>query len=579
MPQEFFRFARVFAAVGICALVAACGGGGGGFGGGDGGGGGGGARITVSGRITFDRLQFNTVPNTGLNGANPVESPAREVVVEAVSNSTALASTTTDSNGNYSLSVPANTTVLIRARAQMLKTGAAPTWNFTVRNNANSDAVYALQGENFNTGTANVTRNLRATSGWGTNSYTGDRTAAPFAILDTVYGAKQLIFGAAPTAAFTDLNLYWSTKNKNAGALFCPDDGIIGTSFYSGDPQARDACTQTGNLLPAGIYILGDFVVGDTDEFDAHVIAHEFGHYFEDNFSRSDSIGGEHSSGGLLDLRVAFGEGWGNAFAGMTQNDPVYRDSQNGISTNFSIDLESGSAGTEGWFSEASVGEFIWDVFDSNTTPEAGDNVALGFGPILTVMTGAQVTTEALTSVFSFATALRAGNATSSGAIGDLLNGEEINGTGAFGAGESNDGGIPGVLPVYRPITLGGAGQVYVCNYSNANASNTDDVNKLGNSSFLRFDNDQSRSVVIRADGVANSPTQVGAADPDIYVYRRGETVAAGESGGPDVPPATRRVESLSTTLAAGTYVIELIDFEFAGANQPPRCMTVSITG
>lgn len=574
MPQEFFHFARVFTAVGICALVAACGGGGG-FGGGDGGGGGGGAPVTISGRITFDRLQFNTVPNTGLNGANPVESPAREVVVEAISNSTTLASTTTDSNGNYSLSVPANITVLIRARAQMRKTGAVPTWNFTVRNNANSDAVYALQGENFNTGTANATRNLRAASGWGTTSYTGDRAAAPFAILDTVYSAKQLVLGAAPTAVFADLNLYWSATNKNAGPLFCPDDGIIGTSFYVADGE-NDRCTPAAPL-PKGIYILGDFGIGDTDEFDAHVIAHEFGHYFEDNFSRSDSIGGKHDSGDLLDLRVAFGEGWGNAFAGMTQNDPVYRDSYNGVSTNFSIDFESGSAAAEGWFSEASVSEFLWDVFDGNTTPEAGDNVALGFDPIFTVMTGAQVTTEALTSVFSFATALRAGNAASSAAIRDLLNGEQINGAGAFGSGESNDGGIPGVLPVYRPITLGG--QVYVCNYSDANASNADTINKLGNSSLLRFDNDQSRSVMIRADGFAESPGQIGAANPDIYVYGRGETVAAGESGGPSVPPATRRVESLSTTLAAGTYVIEVIDFEFTPASQPPRCMTVSITG
>ena len=31
----------------------------------------------------------------------------------------------------------------------------------------------------------------------------------------------------------------------------------------------------------------------DTDEFDQHVIAHEFGHYIEHNFSRADNIGGE----------------------------------------------------------------------------------------------------------------------------------------------------------------------------------------------------------------------------------------------------------------------------------------------
>ena len=82
---------------------------------------------------------------------------------------------------------------------------------------------------------------------------------------------------------------------------------------------------------PDGIYILGDFTAlgGDTDEFDQSVIAHEFGHYVEDRFGRSDSIGGDHGgSATLLDLRVAFGEGWGNAFSGMVLGDPIYRDSQ-----------------------------------------------------------------------------------------------------------------------------------------------------------------------------------------------------------------------------------------------------------
>ena len=94
-----------------------------------------------------------------------------------------------------------------------------------------------------------------------------------------------------------------------------------------------DDCGQTN---PDGIYILGDFAAGDTDEFDQSVIAHEFGHYFEDRFGRSDSIGGDHGgSATLVDLRVAFGEGWGNAFSGMVLGDPIYRDSQQGMNSDF----------------------------------------------------------------------------------------------------------------------------------------------------------------------------------------------------------------------------------------------------
>ena len=50
--------------------------------------------------------------------------------------------------------------------------------------------------------------------------------------------------------------------------------------------------------------------------------------------------------------------------------------------------------------------------------------MSLGFAPIYSVMTGPQVQTSALTSIFSFATALRSANSGSSAAINDLLSGE-----------------------------------------------------------------------------------------------------------------------------------------------------------
>ncbi len=55
--------------------------------------------------------------------------------------------------------------------------------------------------------------------------------------------------------------------------------------------------------------ILGDAGV-DTDEFDAHVIAHEWAHYFEDVMSRSNSEGGAHLLGESLDASLAFSEGF-----------------------------------------------------------------------------------------------------------------------------------------------------------------------------------------------------------------------------------------------------------------------------
>lgn len=524
-----------------------------------------GSNVTISGRITFDRIPFDTTLDDGLDPAATVEAPAREVTVQAIDDDTnsVLATDTTDDDGNYSVTVPANRRLFIRARAEMIKTGAAPTWNFSVRNNTNSDALYAIDGDAASSGTANSTRDLNAPSGFGTTDYTGDRAAAPFAILDTVFKAKELVLSATPDAEFPALRLFWSEDNRPTAGRFCPDDGDIGTSSYIVFAAGEtDECTPPGTN-PDGIYILGDFTIGDTDEFDESVVAHEFGHYVEDRFGRSDSIGGEHGDDIPLDLRVAFGEGWGNAFSGMTLGDPIYRDSQEGMDADFKIDVETDVQVNEGWFSESSVQEILWDLFDS--TSEPGDDLALGFAPLYSVMTSAQVETDALTSIFTFITGLRDENPDSLTEIDTLLDGENIHVTDDFGAGESNDGGADEILPVYRAITIGKL--VTVCSRSPFGNA---DTNKLGNRAFLLFDNDQARQVTITASA-DNSGAGLPAIDPDIFVLRRGTLAAFGVSN-------IEGSETISQIpLAVGIHVIEVYDFELSGT--APHCMTVSIQG
>ncbi len=60
-------------------------------------------------------------------------------------------------------------------------------------NNTNGNALYVLDSAAFNSGTANQTKNLLAGSGWGGTSYTGTRSAAPFAILDTLLAAAEFV--------------------------------------------------------------------------------------------------------------------------------------------------------------------------------------------------------------------------------------------------------------------------------------------------------------------------------------------------------------------------------------------------
>jgi hypothetical protein len=252
----------------------------------------------------------------------------------------------------------------------------------------------------------------------------------------------------------------------------------------------------------------------------------------------------------------------------MSLNDPQYRDSYNGISQDFGFNLETGVLTAEGWFSEMSVGEVLWDIFDTTTTEGSNDTVALGFPPIYAVMTNEQMNTEALTSIFSFARALQSNNGASASAIEALLDREDIEGNDDFGDGENHAGNDTQALPVYRDITLNSPLNG-VCTNALAGAT---DLNKLGNRRFLRFVNSASRLVTITATGAASGLFDEAAEDPDILVHRQGGLVAVGES-------ATPNQESISQLqLAAGTYVIEVYDFELTDGSQP-RCMNISITG
>ena len=521
----------------------------------------------VAGSITFQRIAFNAGDGTGLNANAPTTSPARGIVVEALAQAgrTVLDTTTTGPTGAYTLTVPSNTMILISAKAQMLKADAVPTWNVQVLNNTNGDALYTLESSAFNTGsTATSDRNLLAATGFSSGSYTGTRAAAPFAILDTIFAAQQLIVSAAAGTVFPALDVFWSDQNRTTGVEFCIDSGDIGTSFYVA-LAGSDDCAP---LVSPGIYLVGAFDggSGDTDEFDQHVIAHEFGHYIENKFSRSDSIGGPHGLGDLLDLRLAFGEGWGNAISAMTLNDPRYRDSFDGIGNDFGFNLESESETAPGWYSETSAGAIIWDLFDATSAAEPFDTVSAGFTPIFAAMTGQQRTSDALTSLFSFLQGYSAANPADAAAVAQLRSAQQIFGTDEFGSGETNDGGDASVLPVYGSVSLNQAPQI-VC----VNAANGAD-NKLGFRKFfvLQLPANSTVSVdALAAVDPGNSGSEA-ASDPDIFVYRRGAEVLRGEAAGPD--------ESIAQQpLSAGTYVIEL--FDFAALGPVPRCMNFSITG
>ena len=280
-----------------CALgTASCGGGGGGSGGGPppvtG-------NITLSGRITFDRP--SRTANHTLNFGMLQRMPARGVTVDVLRSSdlAVLATATADTNGSYALNFN-STNFILRARAQIQR--ASPgSYNLEVRDNTTGGALYVLDSAAITPTGNTMTVDLNAATGWNGAAFTGTRSAAVFAILDVAWMAQNLIHQAEAGRDMPALDFFWSTLNRAedpVGACASqpnPDTGEIGTSFFLAFSfPALGGCPA----VPAGIYILGDAsgnLNDDPDEYDGSVIAHEFGHYYEFFFSRSDSVGGPHS--------------------------------------------------------------------------------------------------------------------------------------------------------------------------------------------------------------------------------------------------------------------------------------------
>ncbi|MES2528697.1 MAG: hypothetical protein V4598_16555 [Bdellovibrionota bacterium] len=406
-----------------------------------GGGGGGGSSVAISywdisGLVTY---QFVPATATGLDYAGTTELPMRNVIVQILrsSDNVVLGSGSTDDNGNYLVKIPQgsqNTSIKVSARAEMTSPSVI------IQDNTNSNAKYVATGPVNVIFGDTVISTLIAPSGWGGNSYTSTRAAAPFAILDSIYTAIKKVKEARPSTVLPALKVNWSTLNvATSGDLTI---GQIGTSHFN----------QNGQL-----YILGK-ENSDTDEYDRHVIAHEWGHYFEDKLSRSDSGGGQHSDGEVVDMSLAFGEGWGNALSGIVFSPDInYRDTAGVKQQVTAIDysLETSPDTTPGWFSEVSVQQIIFDIFDSNA--DAGDSVSLGLGPILDVFTGYQKTTPAKTSIFSFITGLKNNNASSVAALNTLTTSKQIsNVANAFGTGETNNGGLARMLPIYNQLVVNG---------------------------------------------------------------------------------------------------------------------------
>ena len=435
-------------------------------------------------------VKYEFVPpksnHKGLDYSKIVEKPCRKILVQG-SFSGGSRFAWTDEQGRFYLILPKNTNYKIsfKAVSQSIRSDPAK-WLVTIRDNTNNDAMYTVESDEISTGTKNQNKTFTILSGWNDGIFYDDyehRASAPFAILDAIYSAMKKVRSAVPNIEFPALNVYWSPKNR-------------ATTKKDRDRTKGELTTTHYRHGEVAIYVLGKADV-DTDEFDRHVIAHEWGHYYEDKFSRADSIGGSHGKNDLLDIRVAFGEGWGNAFSAMVFDDPFYTDSfGRNQASGSAIDLESGTEGPKGWYSEYSIGRILYDLYDkTNSGPDA---LSLGFVPIHNIMTHGQKTTTTFTSIFSFISAMNDAYSANRSKVKDILLGENISEINdPYGKNRTNRA----TEYPYHHLTVGNTVTVNI-------NTNHGTYNKLNNHQFIYFtikDKAKYRIEVQRVNGSSDS--------------------------------------------------------------------------
>lgn len=498
-----------------------------------------GTEQTLSGRVTYDFVPLALPEGSGsgvaLDYSATEPRPVRGAQVLLLDeHGEVLKRTVTDHDGEYHFGVSAQRPVQVRVLAATQREGA-PAWDVEIRDNTQGNALYALDGALHSTGEQDSRRDLHAASGWNDSAYTEPRAAAPFAVLDTLYLGQQRILKYSPEQIFPPLTVYWSSNNLPAQGDVAR--GEIGTSYYLG----------------GDIYLLGAADL-DTDEFDRHVVMHEWGHYLEDRLYRSDTPGGPHSRQSLLDMRVAFSEGFANAFAAMMLDDPQFRDTLGPAQArggSFVVGVE-GEAWSRGWYSQVSVGNIVYRYY-------ASEDNQRDYGLYHQALSDSGYRqAQSLTSIYLFAHQV---DRYRPGALDEVLFQERVTGRGEWGVDETNHGGSNTSLPVYRGLIPTGESQ-YACS-----GAQHGQYNKLLNRQYVALDIEVTGGYTIDLEAEGSTDADLG-----YTLFKRGEILDRSEQQG------LNRLQQ-AVALESGAYVLEVYDWRNLDANATgvDVCFTVRV--
>lgn len=345
--------------------------------------------VTITGSAKFQRRISS---DSGLGAVDSTSYPIRyaEVEVVATSSGTRIQCGTTDENGAFSIQVSRqNSSVTLSVNSRASNSNVA----VSVLDTPSTSNYYSISSSFTPTSDQNIGELLA--------SATGDLKGGAFNIYDQILEANDFLrtkvttdtcspFASEGCTAFTvapKVLVYWA-KGVNPAKYFGAPDSPL--SFYIPEDDT--------------LYILGglngDTDSSDTDHFDNSIIIHEYGHFIEDQYSKTDSPGGSHDGNSVIDPRLAWGEGWANFFQAAVSNDPVYRDTYGnsdgttGVYFNLDVEEMCGVSGHcdrptqdgEGNFREFSITRLFWDFIDPANETGKDDVDSASFAELWTVL-------------------------------------------------------------------------------------------------------------------------------------------------------------------------------------------------
>ncbi len=350
--------------------------------------------LTISGNASYQyRPVATTTTSQGIIYAlsgNPATAAVPFAEIEVLnSNGDTIQCGNTDASGNFSLNVSKNSgTVRVRVLSRAFNSNL----KLSVLEDTNMNIPYSVEATT-NAESSNVTGlSLVAKA---RQSESAKIEGGAFHILASIYKANQYIRTQTNNANFVaeKVSVFWKA-GFNPYSYFGYPNNLL--SFYKpGERKLFILGGKDGNVSQI-----------DTDHFDTSVVLHEYGHFLEDVYGKTDSPGGYHNGDAVIDPRLAWSEGFANFFQAAAQGTNSYldtagfcNDSQESGSCSQNVYFRLSENGTttlydratlagEGSFREISISRTLYKIVNTaSSSPYSGAGAGIPFSEIWGVFT------------------------------------------------------------------------------------------------------------------------------------------------------------------------------------------------